>query len=123
MDFPSERALAQIAFRQARRRHFNARLARLDPEAEVPRFRCECGLIGCDMALRLTAGQYAQVRADTRQFAVHTEHVLPETDRVVETHPGWVTIAMTRSIRRHMDHDGARQQILDGAAARVEKHR
>lgn len=93
MDVPSDRALEQIALRQARRRRFNERLAALDPDGAIARFRCECGLIACGMALRLTADEYAQVRADAQQFAVHSEHVQAETDRVVATHAGWVTIA------------------------------
>ena len=35
----SDRALEQIARRQARRRRFNERLASLDPQAEVARFQ------------------------------------------------------------------------------------
>jgi hypothetical protein len=95
VDSPSERAVKEIAFRQARRRLFNDRLAAIDPDAEIPRFRCECGLIACGTALELTAEAYAQVRATPLQFAVHPEHVLPETDRVVATHAGYVTIVST----------------------------
>ena len=40
------------------------------------------------MVLRMTAEEYAEVRRDARQFAVHREHVHPETDRVVERHSG-----------------------------------
>jgi hypothetical protein len=95
VDLPSERALQQIAFRQARRRHFNDRLAAIDPDGEIARFRCECGLIACGTALGLTAGEYAEVRSTPLHFAVHADHVLPETDRVVAAHTGWVMIAST----------------------------
>ncbi len=100
VDLPSERALAQIAFRQARRRHFNDRLAALDPDGEIARFRCECGLIACGTALALTADEYAEVRSAPLHFAVHVDHVLAETDRVVATHSGWV---MAQSVARRSD--------------------
>jgi hypothetical protein len=95
VDSPSERAVKEIAFRQARRRLFNDRLAAIDPDAEIARFRCECGLIACGTALALTAEDYAAVRALPLHFAVHPDHVLPETDRVVAKHAGYVTIAST----------------------------
>ena len=88
----SERALEQVAERQARRRRFNERLAALDPGAEIARFRCECGLIACGTAIRLSADEYARLRANRRRFAVVAEHVMPEADRVVATGAGWVTI-------------------------------
>ena len=120
MDVSPDRALAQIAFRQARRRLFNERLNALDPDAEVERFRCECGLIACGMVLRMTAEEYADVRSVTRQFAVHREHMHPDTDRVVDTRAGWFTVV---SVGRHMNHRGTREQIVDPATARVEEHR
>jgi hypothetical protein len=89
----SDRALEQIAARQLRRRRFNERLSRLDPDAEIDRFRCECGLIACGKAIRLSAEEYSEVRSDARWFAVYHDHVTPEADRVVARGAGWVTIA------------------------------
>jgi hypothetical protein len=120
VDVSPDRALRQIALRQARRRRFNERLDALDPFADVALFRCECGLIACGMVLKLTAEEYADVRRDARQFVVHGEHLQPETDRVVERHRSWVMIA---SAVRHMDDGGAREQIVDPAALRIEQHR
>ena len=115
VDEPSERAVQQIAFRQARRRHFNDRLAALDPDAEIARFRCECGLIACGTALGLTAEEYAEVRAAPLHFAVHADHVLPETDRVVATHAGWVTIA---SVARRADQASTVEVRAPGSGCR-----
>lgn len=120
MDVSPDRALRQIALRQARRRRFNERLDALDPFADVALFRCECGLIACGQALRLTAEEYADVRRDRRQFAVYSAHVHPETDRVVARHSGWVTIA---SAVRHMDDGGAGEHVVDATTARIEQHR
>lgn len=114
MDIASQRALEQIALRQDRRRHFNERLAALDPAAESARFRCECGLIACGMALRLTAEEYAGLRTHTRQLAVHPGHVLPGADRVVAAHAGWVTIEASGHTER---------ETVETAAAPVERHR
>jgi hypothetical protein len=120
VDEASVRALKQIAFRQARRRLFNERLAAIDPEAEVERFRCECGLIACGTVLGLSADDYAEVRATPLHFAVYADHVLPETDRIVTTHSGWVTAA---SSAWSVDHRGADEHVVEPTAPCVEKHR
>ena len=56
---------------------------RSTPTARSRRFRCECGLIACGMVLRMTADEYAECARAALHFAVHREHVHPETDRVV----------------------------------------
>jgi hypothetical protein len=99
VDSSSERALEQIAQRQGRRRRFNERLAELDPDAATAPFRCECGLIACGAAIRLSADAYAEVRSDARWFAVHADHVLAEADRVVMAHGGWVTIEKPAGVK------------------------
>jgi len=88
MTSTTDRVLGLVALRQARRRAFNERLSHLDagPSDEQARlFRCECGLIGCAATIRLSADDYAAVRADPRQFAVHGDHVIPEAEHVVNT--------------------------------------
>jgi hypothetical protein len=60
------------------------------------------------------------VRSGHLHFAVHADHVLPETDRVVATHGGWVTIASTG---RNVNYSRACQQVMDSATANVEQHR
>ena len=123
MDVSPDRALKQIAYRQARRRMFNERLNALDPEGEVPRFRCECGLIACGMVLRMSADEYAELRAGRLHFAVFREHLHPDTDRVVAATGGWFTVASAANPGRHMNHRGAGKQIMDSAPARIEEHR
>jgi hypothetical protein len=115
-----DRVLAQIAFRQAHRRFFNERLHAIDPEAEVPLYRCECGLIACGMILRMSAEEYTEVRSASRQFAVHGEHLHPDTDRVVDAHAGWLTVV---SAGRNVNYRGSREQIVNPAPARIEEHR
>jgi len=84
----TDRVLTLVALRQARRRAFNERLLRLDHElstGDVRLFRCECGLIGCAATIKLSADDYAAIRATPRQFAVRGDHVIPEAEDVVTT--------------------------------------
>jgi hypothetical protein len=92
MASPGDRALQLVAQRQAQRRGFNDRLARLDPSEEATPFRCECGLIACAAVIKLTASEYASVRSDTRRFAVLAEHALPDAERVVAGRRGWAIV-------------------------------
>src|SRR4051794_15401944 len=86
----TDRALESVANRQARRRAFNEQLDRLGGEPLL--YRCECGLIGCDAAIRMERQDYASLRSDVRHFGVLPAHVIPEAERVVERHGAWVTV-------------------------------
>jgi hypothetical protein len=92
MASPADRAIRLVAQRQAQRRGFNDRLAELDSSDEATPFRCECGLIACGVVIKLTAGEYAGVRADPRQFAVLAEHALEDAERVVASRRGWAIV-------------------------------
>ncbi len=81
--------------RQARRRAFNERLSLLDDGLaghQALLYRCECGLIGCAATIKLSAEDYAAIRAEPRQLAVHADHVIPEAEHVVETRRGHVIV-------------------------------
>jgi hypothetical protein len=88
----ADRALELVAQRQARRRAFNERLARVGPPPDEVLIRCECGLIGCGAALRLQPAEYEELRAHRRRFAALASHVIPEAEAVVSSHGTWVTI-------------------------------
>ena len=92
MASPADRALELVAQRQVRRRGFNDRLAALGDFGEATPYRCECGLVACGAAIKLTADEYADVRAHRRHFAVLAAHALPEAERVVDRHRGWVIV-------------------------------
>ena len=82
-----------MTLRQAKRRSFNERLAAIETDdAQAMLFRCECGLIACGAAIRLTPDEYAEVREEPRRFAVLRSHAIPEAERVVASHGGWVTV-------------------------------
>src|SRR5829696_4415430 len=90
-----DRALELVASRQHQRRAFNQRLAALDaaePHGETTPFRCECGLIACGATIRLTAGEYTELRADARHFAVLAQHAVADAGRVVERRRGWARV-------------------------------
>ncbi|HWK28202.1 MAG TPA: hypothetical protein VNS09_16675 [Solirubrobacter sp.] len=88
----SDQALVLIAFRQARRRAFNDRLAALDPIGEVMPWRCECGLVACGSALRMTEREYADVRAHPRRFVVLPAHIVGEAEYVADSRRGWTVV-------------------------------
>jgi hypothetical protein len=88
-----DRALEQVAARQRQRRDFNERLAALEtPDFEATPYRCECGLIACGAAIKLTRDEYVEVRSDPRRFAVFAEHVMADADRVLARRRGWAVI-------------------------------
>jgi hypothetical protein len=87
-----DRALELVAQRQARRRAFNERLARVGLPLDELLIRCECGLIGCGAALRLRPGEYEELRVHRRRFAALASHVIPEAEVVLASHGAWVTI-------------------------------
>ena len=108
MASPADRALEQLAARQAQRRNFNERLAALggaDEAYEAMPIRCECGLIACGTTIRLTRHEYEELRAEPRRFAVLAEHVIPDVERVVASRRGWVTV---ETHLQPAGHDGER---------------
>lgn len=49
-------------------------------------FVCECSNRDCDRLVTLTLAQYENVRAQGDRFLVAQGHVLPDIERVVESH-------------------------------------
>jgi hypothetical protein len=91
----TDRVLELVAQRQARRRAFNARLARLESPDDELLIRCECGLIGCGAGIRLGEDTFAALYDTPHHFAVLVEHVMPEAERIVAEHGAWVTVETT----------------------------
>jgi hypothetical protein len=89
---PAEQALTLIAFRQARRRTFNERLAEIEFAPEAMLYRCECGLVACETAIKLTGLDYMGVRANPRRFVVFGAHAILEAETVVATRGAWAII-------------------------------
>src|SRR4051812_2719635 len=89
---PAEQALTLIAFRQARRRTFNERLAEIEFSPETMLYRCECGLVACGTAIKLTGLDYMGLRANPRRFVVFSEHAITDAEGVVATRGAWAII-------------------------------
>jgi hypothetical protein len=53
---------------------------------------CECADLSCAEAMELTLGEYEALRAHPNRFAVLPGHVLPDVERIVEDHGGYVVV-------------------------------
>jgi hypothetical protein len=55
-------------------------------------FFCECADVECMEKIRMTLGEYEDVRAESTHFAVKPGHVLPEDERVVDERVGYIVV-------------------------------
>jgi hypothetical protein len=53
---------------------------------------CECGKLECIEQIDLTVEEYRRLREDPARFAVKPGHELPDVERVVERHEGYVVL-------------------------------
>jgi hypothetical protein len=82
----------EALFRQVneRVRDVSQVFATLDPSPVD--FICECGNEECTEPIALSLGEYEAVRADPAHFFVVPDHVIPEVERVVESHASYVVV-------------------------------
>lgn len=82
-----DRRQERIARNEARFREINERLSeglrRVAHNPELLDFICECGNKTCEEHVRLSFGEYEEVRRDSRRFAVVPGHEVPDAERVV----------------------------------------
>lgn len=88
MDFETRIAMNEAAFRRVNEALQAGRSG--DPEAVD--LICECGRLGCTEHITVPAPAYTAVRADARRFMIVPGHEVPEAERVVETHDGYVVV-------------------------------
>lgn len=55
-------------------------------------FRCECGRIGCNQLVELTAREYERIRSQPAWFVVAPGHETPGVETVIATRPCYVII-------------------------------
>jgi hypothetical protein len=82
----------RIAHNEAVFREINERLEAGHATAavdEVVAFRCECGMLGCNMLVALTLREYEEVRADPCRFLLAPGHEIPGVEKVVRAGPGY----------------------------------
>lgn len=56
------------------------------------RIRCECGTLGCNLLFDVPFDVYEATRADPRRFLLLEGHDVPEVERVVERHEGFMVV-------------------------------
>jgi hypothetical protein len=49
-------------------------------------FLCECGDSGCEETIEMTRREYESVRGNARRFAIVGDHVIENTENIVERH-------------------------------------
>jgi hypothetical protein len=86
-----EQARRRVASNQALVRLVNEAM-RVDRPDEAIAFRCECGQIGCNVLIELTRGEYDNVRAHPRRFAIVAGHEVIEIESVVERHERYAVV-------------------------------
>lgn len=62
-----------------------------DAEERFP-FRCECGMLGCNVLVELTLPEYEAVRASPTRFFLVDGHEIPETEQVVERYARYTVV-------------------------------
>ncbi len=74
-----------MAMNEATFRRVNEALdANREDDGHLKDFVCECGRLGCTEFIKLTGGEYDDLRADGRRFAIVDGHEVPEVERVVK---------------------------------------
>jgi|SRR5581483_10608958 len=89
---PSE---ARKATNESLFREVNERIEAVAVDFAVPdqiEFVCECADASCTQRLRLSLGEYEEIRAEPVRFAVAPGHVDTEVDRVVEERSGYLVV-------------------------------
>ena len=66
---------------------------------------CECGKLECIEQIALTLDEYRTLRADPTRFAVKPGHELPNVERVVERHEGYVVIQKAKGDAAQLAED------------------
>ena len=61
-------------------------------ESELVGYRCECGRLGCNELLELTATDYQRIRKHSRRFLVASGHEQPTVESVVAKGRGYVVV-------------------------------
>jgi hypothetical protein len=92
----NEELVESLAKREALFRAANEEIARADEQfgrdGEALEIICECGRNGCSGLISVARGDYGRARAQPRRFFVVPGHELPEIDRVVGRHDGFVVV-------------------------------
>ena len=95
---PTEEQAREVGKRQSLFREVNERIEELSEEfdlVDAMQIMCECGSGGCKERIVLTEDQYEALRRVPTHFAVLPGHEIPEVERVVEHHEGFIVVEKT----------------------------
>ena len=92
LDRLRERAAANQAIFRSVNENLEALNSTFRSVIPVGDFVCECADASCAERIGLTTQEYEAVRAHPTYFAVRPGHMLPEVERVVSEHPGYVVV-------------------------------
>jgi hypothetical protein len=98
MNATNEQIAEHQALFRAENEHAGAQPERLGAGAALI-FHCECADLDCSTRLRLTRAQYEAVRAHPARFIVAPGHVIPQAERVVEEHEGYLVVQKNEDVR------------------------
>ena len=96
MDASADEREVRAARNQAIFRAINERIVEINKgfggDVDTIAISCECADAGCAELLRINGDAYASVRRSPRTFAVLTEHVFPDVERVVSRNDGYAVV-------------------------------
>ena len=93
----------RLAANEARFRDINESA---QPQREAQgsgRFVCECADRSCSTFIEVDPDEYAAVRANPRRFLVAPGHELPDIEKVVESHDGYLVIEKSPEVDHIVD--------------------
>jgi hypothetical protein len=86
----------RIGLNEAVFREVNERIESLADKFELSQdsldLVCECGDATCDRRISMTRAEYERVRSESRQFAVHPGHEIPDVESVVAKCSGYIIV-------------------------------
>ena len=82
---------------------------RVDDEAAVAEFVCECAAVDCTDRFVVPLADYERVRAHPRRFLVLANHEQPEVERVIDEGQGWVVVEKVGAAGEQADEDDPRR--------------
>ena len=81
-----------IAVNEARFRRVNEAIEAGHANEDAIGFVCECGRLGCNDVIELSAAAYERVRSDPRQFVIVPGHEETEVESVIERADGYAIV-------------------------------
>ena len=91
---------ARVGMNEALFREVNERIDQLQDElggGSSFEIVCECGNADCIERFPITDKAYESLRRDVHRFAVVPGHQLPDIERTVETHDGYLVVEKTNA--------------------------